>query len=157
MLAGADQRGPAITAVRSRVTSTDELRSATARLVRLPGRRELLRLIDLLDAGCQSELEIWGYLSVFSSPGLDHARRQLSVHAGGRTYRLDLAYEAGRVAVELDGDRFHSTPEQRERDRRRDAALAAIGWVTLRFSHRRLHRDVAGCRRDTLQTLGRRR
>ena len=55
--------------------------------------------------------------------------------------------------MELDGERWHSTREQRERDRRRDAALAAAGWVTLRFSHRRLHDDPEGCRRDTLATL----
>jgi very-short-patch-repair endonuclease len=57
------------------------------------------------------------------------------------------------VAVELDGERYHSTPEQREHDRRRDVALASIDWVTLRYSHARLHGDVAGCRRDTLRTL----
>jgi very-short-patch-repair endonuclease len=121
------------------------------------GRAQLLRLATLLDAGCESELEIWGYLGVFNIAGLDHAVRQKVVHVNGREYRLDLAYEAERVAVELDGERYHSSREQRERDRRRDSALATIDWLTLRYSHERLHLDVRGCRRDTSQTLASRR
>jgi very-short-patch-repair endonuclease len=77
--------------------------------------------------------------------------------AQGRRYRVDLGFEEERVAVEMDGERWHSTPQQRERDRRRDAALAAIGWVVLRLSHDRLHRDVGGCRSDVLAALAARR
>jgi very-short-patch-repair endonuclease len=157
MLAGAQQREPAITAVRRRLCTPDDLRAAVAALPRLSGRRALLDLCDLLEAGCESALEIWGYLGVFRIPGLDHGVRQKTVRVNGRRYRLDLAYEVERVAVELDGDRHHSSRADRERDRIRDAALAAIGWVTLRFSHRRLHDDVAGCRRDTLAALAARR
>lgn len=152
-----ERRGPAIEAVRSRLVNPVGLRAAVERLPRLEGRRDLLHLVDLLEAGCESELEIWGYLGVFDVPGLRHATRQRVLRVRGETYRVDLAYDDERVAVELDGDRFHSTPAQRERDRRRDAALASIGWLTLRFSHARLHDDVAGCRRDTLATLARRR
>jgi very-short-patch-repair endonuclease len=39
----------------------------------------------------------------------------------------------------------------------RDAALASIGWLTLRFSHDRLHDDRAGCVRDALAVLAARR
>ena len=157
LLAGSGQRDPAIKAVRKRLISPAELRDTTAALPRLEGRRSLLHLCDLLAAGCESELEVWGYLHVFQAPGLDHAVRQKAVRIRGRSYRLDLAYEEEGVAVELDGDRYHSSNDQRERDRVRDAALASVGWVTLRFSHDRLHRDVAGCRRDTRATLAARR
>lgn len=157
MLAGPDQRGPAIEAVRSRLVTPGDLRAALDRFPRLVGRRDLLDLAGLLEAGCESELEIWGYLGVFDVPGLRHGVRQKIVRVRGRAYRLDLAYEDERVAVELDGDRYHSSRAQRERDRRRDAALASIGWLSLRFSHARLHSDVAGCRRDTLATLAARR
>jgi len=153
MLTGPDRRGPAIAAVRDRLVTPDELRAALTRLSRLAGRRELSALTELLAAGCESELEIWGLIGVFDVPGLDHAVRQKVVRVDGRRYRIDLAYEHERVAVELDGDRFHSSREQRERDRRRDAALASVGWLTLRYSHSRLHKDVSGCRRDTLATL----
>ncbi len=94
---------------------------------------------------------------MFDVPGLRHARPQKRLYVNGRRYRLDLAYEAERVVVEMDGSQYHSSEEQRERDRRRDAALATLDWLTLRFSHRRLHSDVAGCRQDTLATLAARR
>lgn len=158
LLGHADRRRTAIDAVRTGAVSVRHLRQEIDRHPKLGGRKDLVALIDLLDSGCESELEIWGLLRVFDVPGLRHGRRQVSVAVNGRRYRLDLAYDAERVAVELDGDRYHSTPEQRERDRRRDAALASVGWLTLRFSRQRLHMDVDGCRRETLATLaGRRR
>jgi very-short-patch-repair endonuclease len=45
------------------------------------------------------------------------------------------------VAVELDGRLYHSSPEQHERDLRRDSALAAMGWGTIRFTHPRLRNE----------------
>lgn len=157
LVAGADQRAPGIEAVRKRLITPAELASAADRAIGMRGRAQLLRLATLLDAGCESELEIWGYLGVFDVPGLNHAVRQKIVRVNGREYRLDLAYEEERVAVELDGERYHSSREQRERDRRRDAALATIDWLTLRYSHERLHGDVRGCRCDTTATLTARR
>jgi very-short-patch-repair endonuclease len=157
LLNGSARRAPAIEAVRRRLVTADDLREVESRAIGMRGRAQLSRLIDALNAGCESELELWGYLAVFDVPGLRHAQRQKVVHVGMRSYRLDLAYDEERVAVELDGYRFHSSREQRERDMRRDAALASIGWLTLRFSHERLHDDVAGCRRDTLTALAVRR
>jgi very-short-patch-repair endonuclease len=157
LLPAAQRRGPAVRATRQRLTRPADLSAAAAQLTRLPDRRGFLELVRLLERGCESELEIWGHLHVFDIPGLRHAKPQTKLHVAGRWYRLDLAYEAERVAVEMDGSQYHSSEEQRERDRRRDAALATIGWLTLRYSHRRLHADVAGCRRDTLATLATRR
>ena len=45
--------------------------------------------------------------------------------------RVDLAYPAARLAVEYDGA-HHYTRNRGERDRRRDAELADLGWETLR-------------------------
>lgn len=154
---GVDQRAPAIEAVRNRLVTADELAAVATAASGLPGRSALLRLTARLAAGCESALEIWGHLSVFNVAGLDHGVRQRIVHVAGVTYRLDLAYEDELLAVELDGERYHSSRAQRERDRRRDVALATAGWLTLRFSHERLHRDVRGCRRDTLAALAARR
>jgi very-short-patch-repair endonuclease len=58
------------------------------------------------------------------------------VTAGGRRYRLDLAYAGARVAVELDG-RGHDTEASFESDRARDSRLAAAGWVVHRVTWRR--------------------
>ena len=157
VLPPAARRAPVIEGVRRAVVTPEELGREIDTCTRLPGRRELGRLVDLVAAGCQSELEIWGLLGVFDVPGLRQAVRQRPVSVGGATYYLDLAYDDERVAVELDGDRFHSTRRARDRDRRRDAALAGVGWLTLRFSYDRLTTDVDGCRHDTLRTLASRR
>lgn len=157
LLAGPAQRAPAIDAVRRRLVTPSELRDKNQHTVGMRGRSRLRQLIDQLDAGCESELELWGYLEVFDVPGLRHGVRQKVIQVAGRRYRLDLGYDEERVAVELDGYRFHSTREQRERDMRRDAALASVDWLTLRYSHERLHDDIGGCRRDTLATLDARR
>ena len=76
--------------------------------------------------------------------------------ADGRSVFLDAAWPELRVAVELDGAAFHGSRDQRERDLRRDTALAALGWVVLRFSYRRLTTDPAGCRREIEAVLRRR-
>ena len=51
--------------------------------------------------------------------------------AGVPTYRLDLAYPRARVAVEYDGEEFHSTPEDRAADEQRRAWLRAHGWTVI--------------------------
>ena len=66
----------------------------------------------------------------------------------GRAAELDAAWPDARVAVELDGAAFHGNRAARERDLRRDSALAALGWVVLRFSYARLVSDPEGCRRE---------
>lgn len=37
--------------------------------------------------------------------------------------RIDLGYEKYQIAIEYDGEDFHSTPEQRAHDAARDAQL----------------------------------
>jgi very-short-patch-repair endonuclease len=53
-----------------------------------------------------------------------------------------------RLAVEMDGAAWHGSREQRERDIRRDALLATVGWQTLRFSFARLTGAPDDCRRE---------
>lgn len=45
--------------------------------------------------------------------------------------RLDHAYEELKIAVEYDGEEFHTTEADRERDRQRRAALEAAGWLVI--------------------------
>ena len=109
-----------------------------------------MTLLDLIAGGCESELEIWGVTNVIPGPPhLPQWVQQFSVRLGdGRSIRLDAAYPEARVAVELDGAAIDGSRHARERDLRRDAALAALGWVVLRFSYARLMSDPEGCRRE---------
>jgi hypothetical protein len=51
-----------------------------------------------------------------------------------RRYRLDFAYPAVKLVVEVDGHAFHFTPEQQRWDNRRQNALVSAGWTVLRYN-----------------------
>lgn len=57
--------------------------------------------------------------------------------------RADLAYSEAKLAIEYDG-RTHLDPIQTERDRQRDAELAAHGWQTCAWAVARRHRFLPG-------------
>jgi very-short-patch-repair endonuclease len=153
LLQGADQRAPAIVGARMGIVSPFELSRTAERMWWLAQRSGLLSLAAALAAGVESELELWGYSDVFAVPGLDHVRRQVRVAGRIASYRLDMAYVHERVAVELDGRRYHASTAQWERDIARDLDLATQGWQTVRLSHQRLTSDPEGCRRDVLAVL----
>ena len=103
--------------------------------------------VDLLADGCQSELEIWGCLQVLRGPGMPRLRAAApSRRRPARPSFLDAAYDEVLLAVEMDGAAWHGSRQQRERDIRRDALLATIGWQTLRFSYARMTASPEGCR-----------
>jgi hypothetical protein len=51
--------------------------------------------------------------------------------AGFGRVRLDHAYEELKIAIEYDGEEFHTTRADRERDLRRRAALEREGWLVI--------------------------
>lgn len=157
LLEGYERRAPLISAVQQRLTTADRVLMAAEDAPRLPGRASLLRLLDLLAAGCHSELEIWGFRQVFDHPLLPPASRQHLVAIDARRAYLDVAYAEEMVDVELDGSQYHFETGRRERDMRRDAALVALGWLVVRFSHQRLHEEPDAVRREVLATLAVRR
>jgi hypothetical protein len=147
-----------IEAVRDRGVSVTALRTESAAQRAHAGRVALGRLLDLIAGGCESELEIWGVTHVLPGPpDVPAWTQQFPVRLpDGRWVKLDAAYREARVAVELDGAAFHGSRSARERDLRRDSALAALGWVVLRFSFARLMADPDGCRREILAAVRRR-
>ncbi len=73
-----------------------------------------------------------------------------SVVAG---FEVDACWPAARVVVELDGFAYHGTRLDFERDRRRDAALAALRWVVIRATWARIEHDGRALAGD-LRALG---
>lgn len=57
-------------------------------------------------------------------------------------YRVDLAFPHQMIAIECDGKDFHSSPEQKAHDRRKDKFLRDRGWIVLRFTGSKIHRDL---------------
>lgn len=68
-------------------------------------------------------------------------------------YEADVLFPAQRVIVELDDVRTHRTARAFQRDRERDAALAALGYIVLRFTHRRLEHDAPAALRQLRAVL----
>jgi very-short-patch-repair endonuclease len=157
LLRGAEQRAPLIKASRQRMILPAEIGAQLDVHPKLKGRARLVELLRLLEGGCESELELWGYQAVFNRPEFRHARWQLPLRTRHGVFRIDLGFEAEKLAVELDGRAYHAGRDQWERDIRRDLELATLGWQTVRLSHQRLTTDVPGCRRDIAAVLRSRR
>jgi very-short-patch-repair endonuclease len=157
LLVPSERRGPALVAVREGRTTANRLITQLAPMANVAGRAEMAELFGLLAIGCRSELELWGHNQVFTSHDLPAAHLQYVVTTEAGTFILDRAYLEEMVGVELDGAAWHGSAAQRERDVRRDAALAAAGWLIVRFTHRRLTTDPAGCRADLRRIIETRR
>lgn len=152
-----DRRVPAIVATRERLTHPTRLLATLRRNGRIEGCAEMRSMFGLLAAGCHSPLEVWGHQNVFAHPSLPRSRAQLPLRIGNRLIYLDRAFEEEMVDAELDGAAYHGSPGQRERDLRRDAAVARLGWLPVRFSHLRLHADPADVRAELVDILRMRR
>jgi very-short-patch-repair endonuclease len=150
-------RAAVITTLRERQLRPAELRAEVAARPALPGRADLLDLVTKVEGGSHSELEIWGVDHVLTGPGMPRFVRQFRVVLPHAVVKLDAAIPELRMAIELDGAAFHGDQIARERDIRRDVALAALGWVVLRFSYRRITTEPDACRREILAVLAARR
>ncbi|MGQ5261521.1 endonuclease domain-containing protein [Micromonospora sp. ZYX-F-536] len=151
------RRAPVIRAVNDRLTTPERLAAALGSAPKLIDRAALRTLLTRLADGCRSPLEIWGHEHVFTGPGMPAFRRQVPVRVGRRTMYLDMLAEPEQVNIELDGATTHGDPRQREIDLRRDALLATIGILVVRYAHRRLVHDIDAVRRETLAILATRR
>ncbi|MEU4531801.1 DUF559 domain-containing protein [Micromonospora ureilytica] len=156
LLPPVDRSSLLIRAVNDRMTTPQRLAAALGEVARMPDRGALSGLLDRLAAGCRSPLEIWGHDHVFTGSGMPTFTRQARIRVGARTIYLDMFAEAERVNIELDGATSHGDPAEREIDLRRDALLATVGILVVRFSHRRLTTEPVQVRQETLSILANR-
>jgi very-short-patch-repair endonuclease len=63
-------------------------------------------------------------------------------------YRLDLADETIKFAIEVDGHAYHSSKEQIRRDNERQRYLEINGWRMHRFSGSEIFEDAENCARE---------
>jgi very-short-patch-repair endonuclease len=133
-------------ALRSGLTSPRALTQALDRVPRCPMRRELMRRIDAGARGAESYLEEQGLRKVFNTKEFARLARQHWARVDGERFRIDTYDPETMTAIELDGDTYHSDPEQRQRDMTRDATLATVGILTLRLSYRDITERPEWCR-----------
>lgn len=107
----------------------EQMRAMLRRYRRRRGVVQLRQLVPLVDPAAESGPEAWMRFEVVRA-GLPAPTLQFWVLVDGvPTYRLDLSWPHARVAVEYDGEEWHTSPEARERDRRRRKWLRDHGWT----------------------------
>jgi very-short-patch-repair endonuclease len=70
---------------------------------------------------------------------------------------VDAVFTAERLVVELEGLRFHTTPEQRGNDAARFNRLGMAGWLPLRYTWLDVVRQPGAVAGELRQALARRR
>nr|WP_218860229.1 DUF559 domain-containing protein [Petropleomorpha daqingensis] len=146
-----DRRPLLLDITRRGLTTADLVREALTERPNVGGRRLLLQTLDLIDDGVESELEAHGVLNVFRHRSLPRSVGQYRLPLLSGTVKLDRAWPEAKLAIELDGARYHTSPEDRRRDLARDRELAALGWVVLRFTFADVLRDPDGVRAKVLE------
>lgn len=74
-------------------------------------------------------------------------------------YRIDFGVifhfhgEFLQLAIECDGQAFHSSPEQKERDSKRDRELSALGYDVLHFTGREIFRNAPLCAAEIMNRI----
>ena len=111
--------------------TTDELLREARRYFRRRGVVQLRRLIPLADPRAESPGESWTRLAIIDA-GLPTPEPQYWIYIDGvPVFRLDLAYPRLKVAVEYDGQEFHTSKEQRDHDEARRKWLSDHGWTVI--------------------------
>ncbi len=101
------------------------------RYARRRGVRQLRELIALATELAESMGESWMRMAIHDA-GLPMPQPQVWVTlAGIGRVRVDLAYRFLKIAIEYDGEEFHSSDEDKEADRKRRAALRRAGWIVI--------------------------
>lgn len=67
--------------------------------------------------------------------------REHPIYVDGRVFYADFAFPPFRVAVEVDGRRWHSDARSFERDREKHNALTSAGWRVIRVTERQVRAD----------------
>jgi len=61
------------------------------------------------------------------------------------SFILDFAFKKQKVAVEVDGTPYHSSPKARQRDAFKNLTLKRLGWKVFRFWDHKIHDDLEAC------------
>ena len=121
-------------ALQQRWATERDVRRSISRQLGRTGNAQLRRLLAELEPAAQAESERRLH-RLLRGAGVEGWRAQYPVCIGGRTYYLDAALPQHRLAIEVDGRRFHDDSADRfESDRDRQNALIGAGWRVLRFT-----------------------
>ena len=133
------------------MTQLVELERLRAALPEMHGTARLRRALDRqVFRLTESELERM-FLRLVRSTGLPVPETAVPLNG----FRVDFFWPRLGLVVETDGLRYHRTPVQQARDRRRDQAHTAAGLTVLRFTHTQIRFQAAGVRETLARVVTR--
>ncbi|GAA1479646.1 hypothetical protein GCM10009624_00860 [Gordonia sinesedis] len=104
--------------------------------------RELARIVDAAaESPGESGLRLLVVRSDLPTPDLQIV---VADQTGMIIARIDLGYAALKVGIEYDGEEFHSSPQQRADDQRRQDKLTELGWIIIRVDRERMRTNPFG-------------
>lgn len=112
--------------LRAEIASMDDFRKVIIWGRGRRGIRAARGTYEILDGRSESPGESW-VRTVVIVGGLPRPTCNLTVVVDGHTFRLDIAWEDYKVALEYDGEQFHG-PEQFAHDLWRRELLRTAGW-----------------------------
>jgi very-short-patch-repair endonuclease/predicted transcriptional regulator of viral defense system len=125
-------------ALREKCCRACDLHEILARRHNVQGRGRLREAVDLLGddgADARAEVEI---AALHALVGANLPRPVVAYRVrtddGLLIAEVDLAYPAIKLAIEIDGYRWHSSPARKLADEQRQNRLILAGWTVLRFS-----------------------
>ena len=149
----AERRNILWEALWAKVCTWRQLATEVAKAPRVAGRRDLERILGWFAAGAKSPLEVRAKYEVFADARFRDFEWQVDFSLPSRDVTVDMFHRRTAVAVELDGDQYHSTREDRDSDRERQTLLTAAGYSVLRFGWRDIVDRPEWCRRQVLAVL----
>jgi hypothetical protein len=130
----------------------EELERLVARFAGRRGVTQLRELVALATALAESSGESWTRIDILDA-GLPAPQPQFWVTVNGvEKFRLDLAYPLLKIAVEYDGEEFHTSPEDRDQDERRRTWLRRRGWIVIVVTKEDFRRASTGAWLRELRT-----
>ena len=70
------------------------------------------------------------------------------------SYIVDVAFPDRKLAIELDGEPFHSSPKAKKRDYHKNLVLENMGWEVIRFKGQEIMNDVVSCVDKVIGVVG---
>lgn len=119
--------------LRREATSLEQILGVADALRGRRGTASLRRVLEEYDPVFESMIEQEAY-DHFAAAGL-LLEKQVEIYDGGWfVARADFADRERKLAIMIDGFRWHSTRKAINRDRQQERMLARLGWTVLRFT-----------------------
>lgn len=148
----ADPTGFLDRCLQRKVVAIDDLTACLERNAGMHGAGTARGLLATLEAGAESEAERL-FVELLRLHGITGWTQQVWI---GRS-RIDFAWTAEKVSVEINGWAYHRSRDRFEADNAKAAMLAASGWLPLSFTWKQLTEDPEGCMSQVAAALTLRR